>query len=214
MANAITLNDMITEMRNHGFEDLDTATLTSLLNDAYEDVWGREPWPFREGQADVTLTAGTASVTTPSDFGKVASIMVKDMGTNLEPMRREDIGKQFPGRLDEQDQPIWYYFIGNQLYVYPVPDTTYTLTIFYLKDFTPMSNPTDSPALPSNHRIVVLGALVSAYDMEDDNDVALRFQSRFEARLQTVREEWWMEQYDRPQTQTDLYMYDDFYFFE
>lgn len=210
----MTLNDMIAEMQNHGFEDLDTATLTRLLNDAYEDVWSREPWPFREGQVDITVSQGVAQVTAPADFGKVASLFVKDMGTNLEPMRREDIGKQFPGNLTEQDQPVWYYFIGSGLYLYPVPDTTYTLTLYYLKQFTPLVNPTDVPALPSNHRIIVLGALTSAYDMEDDNDVALRFQSRFEDRIAAVREEWWMQQYDRPQTQTDLYMYDDFYFFE
>ena len=204
-----TLNDMILEMRNHGFEDTDAATLTDLLNDAYEDIWGREAWPFREGTATVTITGGTAQVPMPADFGKVIAFIIDNQSIVLEPKRLEEITRDYSGDLTTTGSPLYYYFIGNNVYVFPVPDSTYTGTVRYIKAFTPLANPTDTPVLPSNHRIIVLGALVSAYDMEDDNDIAARFQARFEARYQTVREEWWMRQYDRPEMHADLYMFDD-----
>ena len=204
-----TLNELITSMLNHGFTDIDTATLTDLLNDAYEDVWGREAWPFREGQTTEDTTAGNATLTLPADFGKALSLVIDSMSLNLIPKRLDELEHQFSGDLTYNGLPMYYYFVGSTLKLYPVPDSVYTVTISYIKSFTPMANGTDAPALPSNHRIILLGALASAYDMEDDTDLALRFEGRFENRIQTVREEWWMQQYDKPDLWHDIYTFED-----
>lgn len=204
-----TLNELIQSMRNHGFTDIDSATLTELLNDAYEDVWGREAWPFRDGQTTENTAAGTATLTLPADFGKAVSLVIDDLALNLIPKRLDELEHQFSGDLTYQGLPMYYYFIGSTLKLYPVPDGVYTVTISYVKSFTPLVNGTDTPALPSNHRVVLLGALASAYDMEDDTDLAVRFEGRFENRLQTVREEWWMQQYDKPDLIHDIYRFED-----
>jgi len=208
----MTLNDFIQSMRNHGFTDTDTATLTELLNDAYEDVWGREAWPFRDAQTTETTTAGNATLTLPTDFGKATSLVIDDLAVNLIPKRHDELLHQFSGDLTYSGLPIYYYFVGNVLKLYPVPDAVYTVTIAYVKKFTPLTSGTDEPALPSNHRIVLLGALASAYDMEDDTDLAVRFEGRFENRMQTVREEWWMQQYDKPDLVHDIYLFEDIYY--
>ena len=205
----MTLNDFIQSMRNHGFTDTDNATLTDMLNDAYEDIWGREPWPFRDGQTTFDTAAGVAAQTMPADFGKVDSMSIDSLSLNLIPKRHDDLLHEFSGDLTYQAYPLYYYFVGSEVRLYPVPDSTYTVTLNYIKKFTPLVNGTDAPALPSNHRIVLLGALVSAYDQEDDTDLAVRFEGRFENRLATVREEWWMQQYDKPDLVHDMYTFED-----
>lgn len=204
-----TLNDMIQSMRNHGFTDTDSATLTELLNDSYEDVWGREAWPFREASTTMDTVANTATVTLPADFGKAVSLVIDSLSLNMIPRRLDSLMHLFSGELTQTGIPYYYYFVGDTMKVYPIPDGVYTITISYIKKFTPMVNGTDTPDLPSNHRVVLLGALVSAYDLEDDTDLAVRFEGRFENRLQRVREEWWMQQYDKPDLVHDIYNFED-----
>ena len=202
---SLTLGDMIATIRNHGFSDADEATLTDLLNDAYEDIWTREGWPFKEAEASVTVAEGDDTPTMPTDFGKVLAVGDDTNSTELEFWRPDQLQLQTIGALTATGQPLIYYFLGNTFKLYPVPDAGYTLTLKYIKKFTPLANDTDVPDLPNNHRLVVLGALASAYDMEDDTDLAIRFEQRFENRLLRVREDWWVRQYDSPEFIQDIY---------
>lgn len=202
---SLTLGDMIATIRNHGFSDADSTTLTDLINDAYEDIWTREAWPFKTTEATVSVTAGDDSPTMPADFGKVLAVGDNTNSTELEFWRADQLQLDTIGSLTATGQPVIYYFLGNTFKVYPVPDAAYTLTLKYVKTFTPLSADTDTPALPNNHRLVVLGALASAYDMEDDTDLAVRFEQRFENRLMRAREDWWVNQYDSPQFMYDIY---------
>jgi hypothetical protein len=201
----LTLGDMIASIRNHGFSDSDEATLTALLNDAYEDIWTREGWPFKEAEADVSVTAGDDTPTMPTDFGKVIALGDNTNSIELEFWRADELQLETIGALTDTGQPLVYYFVGNTLKLYPVPDSAYTLKLKYVKTFTPLEADTDVPALPNNHRVIVLGALVSAYDMNDDTDLATRFEGRFENRLLRAREDWWVKQYDSPEFVRDIY---------
>lgn len=202
---SLTLGDMIATIRNHGFSDADSTTLTDLINDAYEDIWTREGWPFKEAEATVSVTVGDDTPTMPTDFGKVLAIGDDTNSTELEFWRADKLQLDTIGSLTDTGQPLIYYFVGSTFKLYPVPDGSYTLTLKYIKKFTPLSADTDVPDLPSNHRVIVLGALASAYDMEDDTDLAVRFEGRFENRLMRVREDWWATQYDTPEFMDDIY---------
>ena len=202
---SLTLGDMKTTIRNHGFSDTDDSTLTELLNDAYEDIWTREGWPFKEAETTISVVANNATPTMPADFGKVIALGDDTNSTELEFFRADELQLETIGSLTATGQPLIYYFVGNTLKLYPVPDSSYTLTLKYIKTFTPLTADTDVPALPNNHRLIVLGALVSAYDMQDDTDLAQRFEGRFENRLLRAREDWWINQYGTPEYVQDIY---------
>src|SRR5690348_1613800 len=140
---SLTLGDMIATIRNHGFSDADEATLTDLINDAYEDIWTREAWPFKEAQATVAVVAGDDTPTMPADFGKVLALGDDTNSTELEFWRADKLQLDTIGSLTDTGQPLIYYFIGNTLHLYPVPDTSYTLTLKYIKTFTELSADTD-----------------------------------------------------------------------
>lgn len=212
----MNLNDMMEEMSDHGFTDLQATRLTGLINDAYYDVCSREPWPFLEAQvSNITTTAGSADITEPSDFGQVQSIVIDSQGIALVPKRWEWINQNYTGALTSTGVPLYYYFVGDQIKLYPVPDAAYTLTLQYLRYPTPLSAGLDTPILPTrHHRIILLGALVSAYNMEDSGDEADRFEKQFEKRIALMRNDLWMRQYDRPdfvQAVADSDAYDYYY---
>jgi hypothetical protein len=203
------VSEMLSEMRDHGFDDLTDTRLLSFINDTYYDVATREPWPFLEVQATPTVNASTGQVTSPTDIKQVLKLVDTVHGTRLEPIRGDDFIQINADRLTTTGQPLGYYFVGSALYLYPIP-TSGTFKLLYLKAPAALTvSPDSSPILPTvHHRLIVLGALVKCYMLEDDAENAAVFTNMFEQRLQQMRNDLWMHQYDRPDTIFDVDEYD------
>ena len=194
-----TLNDYRNELQNHGFTDLPPTILDEFINDAYFDVCSREPWPFLEKTATVNTVGGTATLTMPSDFGKVISMTIDSQGLTLMPIRLDDYGKRYVGSYTDSGVPYAYYFEGSLTKVHPVPNAAYAIRLAYLASPVAMSVSIDTPLIPTrHHRVIALGALVNAYRLEDDPELAAVFEQQYEKRIQTMREDLWKRQYDRP----------------
>ena len=201
---AWALNDIKDAMKAHGFTDMLDSDMEAIINDAYFDVCSRDTWPFLEATATVNLAQGTSIVPTPADFGSVIAVSLDSASIPLVPVRLDDITKRFTGMLTSTGLPMYYYFIGDQMNVYPVPDAVYSTTFRYLRIPTRLdtTNPgtSDIPLLPDRHRrVILLGALVSANAMEDDTDLAAWFQGQYEHRLQLMTQDLWKKQWDRPE---------------
>lgn len=197
---------MISEIQDHGFEDTSVERITGFLNDSYYDIASRQPWPFLEKSTTVNTTVGNDTLAVPADFDKALRLVIDAQGQILDPARLDDVTSRFAGNLNFTGLPFLYYFIGDTVKLYPIPDAVYTVTVRYLAVPAELVNNTDSPILPKkHHRAVVLGALVDAYRMEDDNENASIFEGQFEKRLQTMAEDVWKKQYDRPDRIYTLY---------
>ena len=204
-------SEMVTEVRDHGFDDLTESRILSFLNDAYLDICSREPWPFLEATATLTVNA-SGLVTSPTDVQAVLNIYDTTDGGKLEPQRLDDITDLYGTDLDPAAaQARHYYFVGSSIYLYPVPSNT--LKINYIR--TPAlltTSPDTSPILPTHaHRLLVTGALAKAAVMEDDPDLAAVYTNMFETRLSQARSAMWMRQYDKTETIQDVFYEDDLY---
>ena len=209
---AWALNDIKDAMRAHGFTDMLDSDMEAIINDAYFDVCSRDTWPFLEKTANITISAGQGALTSqPTDLGSVLKAVIDATGTPLMPIRLDDFTTRFAGMLGSVGQPYYYYFIDDQMYVYPNADTTYTLTLRYLATPQRLDNSlpgtSDIPLIPDRHRrVILLGSLVSANAMEDDTDLAAWFEQQFEARLARMTQDLWKKQWDRPDM---IYALDD-----
>lgn len=203
------VSEMIAEIRDFGFDDLTDTRLLGFLNDTYWDVCTREPWPFLEATASATVDA-TGLVTSPTDISKVLSISDTVVGTKLQPQRLDDFTQTNATQLTLTGNPDRYYFIGDQLYVYPL-STSNSLTLRYIRIPAALtSTPDATPILPlRHHRVIVLGSLVKCYMMEDDPENAALNISAYEQKIAQMRSDLWFHQYDRPQVIKDLDTDDD-----
>lgn len=202
------VSEMIAEIRDFGFDDLTDTRLLGFLNDTYWDICAREPWPFLEATSAVTVNAN-GLVTSPTDIGKVLSL-TDVIGTRLEPQRLDDFTQGNASQLTLTGNPDRYYFIGDQLYVYPI-STSNSLTIRYVRVPAALTtSPDATPILPlRHHRVIVLGALIKCYMMEDDPENSALNTNAYEQRIAQMRNDLWMHQYDRPQYIQDLDSDDD-----
>jgi hypothetical protein len=198
----MTLDEMYDEMDLYGFDDFEDSQKLSLLNEAYFDIVTREPWPFLEDLKTFTVPSGTSKITnnsfsnSPTDVNSVLSLIDTTNGITLTPERTDVIEKNY-WNSDSTSTPQHYYFINDELYLYPSAsgDTVYRL--FYTRVPTAATTTSSTFMIPTRHHsIIVYGALVKAFLVNDDPQAAV-FQNMFESRYQQMRNDVWVNQYDR-----------------
>jgi hypothetical protein len=200
----VLVSEMLSEVRDHGFDDLTDTRILGFINDTYYDVCSREPWPFLEASASLTVDA-TGLVTVPTDIGAILSIVNTSTGDKLEPLRSEEFRQNFASSQTDAGNPLYYYFLGNSLHVHPLSTSSPLQAIYVRVPAALTASPDSSPILPvQHHRVLVLGALVKCGEMEDDAELAAMFTNNYEQRITQMRHDLWMRQYDRPDTIADL----------
>ena len=194
------MTELLDTMEDYGFDDVSRSTLARLVDDAHKELCLREPWPFLERQQTITQAANDNSVTTSSTLGKVLAFVNKTDNTILEPLRTDSQMKDFVYDLDMTGTPTNYYFVGDQLYVWPTPDAAKQLRIRYLTEPTTLTSSSDDSEFlwPAKHDSVLLyAALSKAYFINDDPQGAT-LQQVMDTRFQIARNDLWMKQFDRP----------------
>ena len=194
----MTIDQMFTEMDLYGFEDFDDDAKLILINEAYFDIVTREAWPFMEGLATIAQPSADDTLNVPTNFQAVLSLVDTDNNIVLEPERNDVIEKNIRLNADS-GSPNKYYFVGETLYLYPSDNTGTTYRLYYIKSpsvLTVDSVPADILIPARHHSIIVYGALVKAFLVNDDPQATV-FQNLFEARYQQMRSDLWMNQYDR-----------------
>jgi len=199
----MTLDEMYDEMELYGFEDFDDAQKLTLLNEAYFDVVTREPWPFLEKTVSITVPSGTTKITNNASV----SPQITDLNTVLS--FNDDTNKivMIPERADVVEKnymwagstntPYLYYFVGEDMYIYPGASGQTIYRLYYTRIPTAATTTSDTFLIPARHHsIIVYGALVKAFLVNDDPQASV-FQNLFEARYQQMRNDLWVQQYDR-----------------
>lgn len=201
----MNVSDMMNELDLYGFDDFDSSQKVLLLNEAYLDIVTREPWPFLEKMLTITVPVGEDKITNNAavstnitDLASVLSFVDTTNDVVFIPERADVIEKN--ARLtDDTSMPFKYYFVGEDMFVYPAISSPTTFRLYYVRvpsDLTSATLSADILLPARHHSIIVFGALVKAFLVNDDPQAAT-FQQMFESRYQQMRNDLWLNQYDR-----------------
>lgn len=193
------MSEIVSELTDHGFEDTSLARKVAVVNDTYFDLCSREAWPFLEKQASLSFTGGDTPAFQPSDFSKVISLVNPTSGQVLVSTRLDDFAQSFSTSAANVAAPFRYYFVANQIHVYPTPPAGTSLSLNYVSkppELTDTSVEADILIPAQHHRTLVMGALAKLYLMEDDPELASAFNAMFEARIQTMRADVWTRDFE------------------
>lgn len=194
---------MISDLGDYGFTDSSTNTKVRALQKAIRRIERIRPWPFLETSINLTFDGSSGLATNfPSNFRAALSLKNVDSGVRLEPVDQTDLEDIVGTQIAAVGAPRIYYSEAEKLKLWPVPPSGTTVRMRYLRWSDPInSSTTESQILiPSRHHdVIVAGALVILYDMEDDPELAARQQSHFEAGLQEMVEDLFRKQFDRPE---------------
>ena len=200
----MTLDQMYDEMSLYGFDDFEDEQKLTLLNEAYFDIVTREPWPFLEALNDTIsapsgierITNNTLVTNSPTDVNAVLSFVDTTNNITMQPERGDVVEKNYKTLYDSGNARV-YYFVGDELHVYPPTSGSVSYRLYYTRVPSAASTTSDTFLIPARHHsIIVYGALVKAFLVNDDPQAAA-FQNMFEQRYQQMRADVWMNQYDR-----------------
>lgn len=209
------VSEILRLIDNHGHTDVDQLDKLEAINDALWDVCSREPWPFLEKSLALTFNGSSATPTNfPNDFKAMLSVVDTQFPRRLYPIRIEDFRSQLGATATTAGDPVYYYFLSRTPFFWPVPPATNTTTVMtYLARQTELvagSVEADILLPKEHHMLLVDGALSRLYFQDDDPELAADRTQSFERRIQTMREEIWKVQYDRPDT-IEIVDVDDYY---
>lgn len=213
------VSDITQELADHGFGNTVTTTRQLwFINDTIWDICSREKWPFLEKSVTLTFSGSSATATNwPSDFKATLSMVNTANGQVVQPERVEFLDKRNAMNLTQGGPPVWYFFIGSggtsagdaeapvgdsaACNFWPIPGSGDVVLMRYMAQHPQVAaNTTESGILipPQHHRAISLGALWKCFDQEDDPDMAMRYQTLYENRIESMKRDIFMRQYDRP----------------
>lgn len=159
-------SDLLLELGNR--QDVTESTQTQWINSSYADLctrdtfWGlRVPLKFLFPELNTSTTKNTtayrAYIDVPTDCLVTATIHDTSNDVKLKNIAWRDYVRK-TGRDDsgEADKPTLWVRYGSYYYLYPTPDSTYVMTVYYRKRPAALSATTDTTAIGAEWDEVIL----------------------------------------------------------
>jgi hypothetical protein len=180
------------------------------INDAYNDMVTQCPWfPFNNATANLTIAGNAAapadpdsitrSSALPTDAWQVTAVWDKTNQFPLVPLegRGANLYNEYPQQI-EIGQAMHYRIFGNQLQVYPAPQSTTIYRVEYILRPPDMAADGDLPLFPEQyHTTIVAGALALAYTDDGNPQMAQQYNADFENEVKQFKADMAQPQQDR-----------------
>lgn len=187
----MNLETLRAEFQARGFNHVTPPSrLDGYLNSSYlVDICEEEDWPFLEASKE-----GTAPLEI-SDLRAIEYVTNVTHPGKLDPLLRARITDDWNPDLTQTGTPSLYYVTeGKKVNVFPV--ATDKIAVRYWKVPEELTGSAE-PLVPTRyHPLIVDGAVARAYEDSDDFELAQAASTRFEARLEKMRESLGMLQHD------------------
>lgn len=171
-----------------------TSEITNYINDTQNDVFNEYRLKFMRSYQDYTTVAGVSDITNgvglPTDYVEAISLRDTTTGQTVDlPFIDEDNLEDLYPNYDETDngQPLYAFFDGTTIRLYPAPADNYTLRLRYFKRPTLLSADADVPAIPSEfEELLVAGAAYRVLQVKGAYDEAGILENKYQELLQKL----------------------------
>lgn len=126
---------------------LDEPTLNDCIQAALNDVDSYSDWPWLLNNASLTFTAGSAPL--PTDFVKARELVINSYRA------RHATLNEYLDQVPTADIFLWT-ILGSTIVLTPVPATSPTNTLYYIRPEPALTLDTQSPLIPEAHQAAVV----------------------------------------------------------
>lgn len=207
---AFQLSDIVTKVqqriRDTGYSSTE---IKNYINDTQNDVFNEYTLPFMEATQNYTLTANVSDIT---DGSGLPSNFVQGIELSLTTSGREKVVPYIDYKtLDEMypdpddttahpaNVPLYWYYFGETIRVFPKPNEAFTVTLKYYKKPTLLSADADIPEIPSEfEELLVVGPAYRILQIKDNYDQAGILQNKYDEILQKLVVRYSQGQLGRP----------------
>lgn len=114
----------------------------------------------QETETTRTTTGGIQTVALPDDFLEMRKIWYTLSGVRFELVERTPIPMSLNERSNVQAPPTTYYIQGSSLYLIPIPDQAYTITIDYYAKIGPLATSSTNWLMTQSPMTYLAGSIV------------------------------------------------------
>lgn len=144
-------------------------------NEVYIEICNSGYWRFLETQSSFNTVVGQESYSLASNcqVNRIIDVRETVTPTLLNRIDFKDIDNTYPDTSQTTNNKSWYYyFFNNMIYLYPIPDSIFTVKYRYYKTVSELANATDIPAIPEQWKWVwINGILIRANQFLQDQTV-------------------------------------------
>jgi hypothetical protein len=199
----MNVSEIITEINQHGFAELPDSLKLNVINDTLWEIEAEEPWPFLEKTIDLTFD-GTNDYPTnlPTDFKSVRNLVTRDSSpVTLNPITKQEYRDFYFQYPEAKGTPHSYYVSDKTIHFVPIPPSTTVVRLDYIATQPEVDATTPESGIylpPRHHRLIVLGALAKLYMADDAVGYAQVAIQMYRAKLELVKADILMDQWQRP----------------
>lgn len=131
----MTRRELVDFVLGYGFKESQRSIAQTAVNFQWSAIWQEHGWTFKDvGPTNLTVTAGDSTPTMPSDFADVTALQ-DQKGSTLAPLSPDEFDRYYQAgvRNGETGTPEAFKVVNFQLVLGPVPDTTQTFTLSYVR---------------------------------------------------------------------------------
>ena len=186
-------------------EEFEPQIIDNFLNDTLRNIYNQYELPFQEKIFNGSVPESTTMFAFPSDVALPLSQVItapdgdqKEISNGYLPFR--EFNKKFPTPNNNEPGPLayWSLFAGNMLLSNPM-DTTYTMTMFYIKKPKLLLQNSDVPELPEEFsELLVLGAYMRVLKRNEDTDLATGVEAEYTQQLNMLVNRYGFRKADGP----------------
>lgn len=189
---AYTLAGVRNRVVNDKLDDssYDPSVVNGFINDAQRSIFNNHELPFMEKVFVGTLPVGEYIFEYPIDFQIAQSMVLRnadlqnfDLTDSYIPFREFNARYPAPSLSNAGTPRIWTTY-GDKLYFSNITDGVYTLSLFYLKTPTVLTDDAHVPEIPEEfEEVLVLGAYYRVLQRNEDYDLAAAVKQEYEQEL-------------------------------
>lgn len=125
-----------------------TAVVDRLVNAALHQIEVMHEWPWLQASTTISATSGTGSYPVPTDWLRTRYLQI-DQDAPLEGYEIGELIKRWPDSTT-RGRPEEYAIDGDAVLLRAIPDTSYTVTHYYIKREPDLTADDQSPLMPAS----------------------------------------------------------------
>lgn len=195
----LTFKEIQDAVKSDRFREAQRGDIKKWINFRYWWLWHLEEWTFRYATDDVTVTAGSDTVTGVAADFLVAHSLQRYDGTPLQYMGPAAFQRAYYDTTNTQSgTPEAYTVIDGTILVGPKSNETSTAyRLLYEREYTDLVNDNDVPALPNGaHFGLVHGGAAEGLKLQND-PTWQAFEQDFNSVITILRRGYLKDQRDR-----------------
>lgn len=179
MPNRTELRDLVRVQTLVESDDLTDAKVDNLFNQAIRDVSVRFPWPFLAASTTIAVTNATDTYALPSDVDRIEVLLKADY---RQPLFEQAASSAFhiDGATPSTGSPSWFFLWGESIVLRPQPDGNETLTLYYYKKPTMMTDDSHTPEWAEQfHYLITDFVMQQLWEREEDFEKGNVYRERY-----------------------------------